>query len=106
MNAARLARIIVTNVVILAIILAVLRDDAGRLSYFQSLGFTTTTTYYPFFYITSAVNGSTYIAGELTLDWIQVLAVVLIVLDVGFLLPFLRSRLASEPPKLASSSPA
>ena len=92
MKASHLARIIVTNLAILAIIAAVLQDDAGRVAYFTSLGFTPSTTYYPFFYITSAVNGTTYIQGQLTLDWAQVLAVVLLLLDVGFLLPFLRRR--------------
>ena len=90
-------RIIVTNVVILAIILAILQDDAGRVAYFQSLGFTTSTAYYPFFYITSASNGATRIPGLLTLDWTQVLAVVLFVLDVAFFLPFLRRSAAPAP---------
>ena len=92
MKAALLARIIVPNAVILAMIWAVLQDDAGRLAYFRTLGFTPSTHYYPFFYVTSAVDGSTYIAGQLTLDWIQVLVVALLIIDLALLLPVLRGH--------------
>jgi hypothetical protein len=102
MKASQVARIVLTNAVIIGLISLVLEDDSGRLAYFRSLGFTTSTAYYPFFYITSAVNGSTYIAGQLTLDWVQVLAVALLVLDLGFVLPYLRRRgqPGPEPEKL------
>ena len=106
MKALQATRIIVTNVVILAIIWAILQDDAGRVAYFQSLGFTTSTAYYPFFYITSASNEATRIPGLLTLDWAQVLAVVLLVLDVGFFLPFLRRSAAPQPAERASPAAA
>jgi hypothetical protein len=87
-----MVKIAVPNLVILALIWEVLQDDAGRIAYFQTLGFTPTTHYYPFFYITTAVKGSTYIPGLLTLDWVQVLAVVLVVLDIAFAVGYLRRR--------------
>lgn len=97
MRVAALAEIAISNVVLLAAIAAVLQDQAGRLAYFRSLGFIPSTTYYPFFYITSAVNGSTRIQGLLTLDWVQVLGAALIILDLGFAVSFMRHRrLAKE----------
>ncbi len=96
MKAYDLARITVINAVVLVLIWAVYQDFQGRLAYFQKLGFTPSTTYYPFFYITSAVNGSTQIQGLLTLDWIQVLAVVLAVIDALFVVGLLRNRKATK----------
>jgi hypothetical protein len=104
MKVVLLAKILVSNVVVLAVIWTVLQDDAGRVAYFQSLGFTTSTAYYPFFYITSAVNGSAQIPGLLTLDWVQLLAVALIVLDISFALPFLRRGRSSEPSTLGTAA--
>ncbi|MGA2663742.1 MAG: hypothetical protein ABSF83_02185 [Nitrososphaerales archaeon] len=92
-----LVKVLVPNVVILALIWEVLQDQAGRLAYFRSLGFTPATTYYPFFYINSAVDGSDHIQGLLTLDWFQVLAVVLVVLDVALAIGYYRSRNRGAP---------
>ncbi len=90
MRASRVAELVVSNVLILAMLWAVLQDESGRLAYFRSLGFTTSTAYYPFFYATSAVNGSTRLGGLLTLDWVQVLAAALIILDAAFVVSLLR----------------
>ncbi len=100
------AKIVIPNLVILAMLWAVIQDDAGRLQYFRELGFTPSTAYYPFFYITSAVDGSTRIPGQLTLDWVQVLVVALIVIDLALLLPLLRRRTSAEPTPLASPAVA
>jgi hypothetical protein len=103
MKAVLFAKIAVSNLVILAIVWNVLQDDAGRTAYFQALGFTPSTAFYPFFYITSAVNGSIKIPGLLTLDWTQVLVAALIILDLSFALPYLRRGSTSQTP--SSSSP-
>ena len=92
MKVASLARMVIPNLVILALLWGVLQDSAGRLDYFRTMGFTTSTSYYPFFYITSAVNGSTNIPGTLTLDWTQVLVAVLVILDAGFVWRQLRRK--------------
>jgi type III secretory pathway component EscU len=76
--------IIVFNVVALALAVLVYNDRVWRLDYWQSLGFTPTTVYYPFFYVTSAVRGSTTIQGLTTIDWIQVIIVVAVVIDGSF----------------------
>jgi hypothetical protein len=98
-----MVKIAVPNLVILALIWEVLQDDAGRIAYFQTLGFTPTTHYYPFFFITTAVDGNTYIPGLLTLDWVQVLAVILLLLDLSFIIGYVRrqrSTVASSPQTL------
>ena len=105
MKALHAARIVITNVLILAIIWAILQEDAGRVAYFQSLGFTTSTAYYPFFYVTSASNQATRIPGLLTLDWTQVMAAVLVVLDAGFLLPLVRRSRGPQPPADVAAAP-
>lgn len=92
MKAVDATKIIIPNLVIVALLWEVLLDQAGRLAYFRTLGFTPSTAYYPFFYITSAVDGTTRIQGLLTLDWAQVLAVALILIDAAFVIGFLRKR--------------
>ncbi|MDA4113278.1 MAG: hypothetical protein OK474_04445 [Thaumarchaeota archaeon] len=87
-----MVKVAVPNLVILALIWEVVQDDAGRIAYFESLGFTPSTHYYPFFYITTAVKGASYIPGLLTLDWVQVLAVVLLVLDLSYVLGYVRKQ--------------
>jgi len=65
-----------------AVLAALVYDDrVWRAGYWHSMGFTPTTTYYPLFYVTSAVNGATSIPGTLTVDWLQVILVAAIVLD-------------------------
>lgn len=82
-----------------AVILAALvySDRVYRISYWHSIGFTPSTAYYPFFYITSAVRGSTYIPGTLTLDWLQVILVITVVVDAVFALGVLRQRRTGPP---------
>jgi hypothetical protein len=95
-----MVKIAVPNLVLLALIWEVLQDDAGRIAYFQTLGFTPTTHYYPFFFVTTAVHGSTYIPGLLTLDWVQVLGVVLLLLDLSFVIGYVRrQRSMGAPPQ-------
>ncbi len=106
MKAVSAMKIIIPNVVILAMLWAVLQDQAGRLAYFRTLGFTPSTAYYPFFYITSAVDGTTRIQGLLTFDWAQALAVALILIDAALVIGFRRNKKslpgvqASEGPKI------
>jgi hypothetical protein len=105
MKAARLAELVLSNAVILAMLWAVLQDDSGRLAYFRSLGFTTSTQYYPFFYATSAVNGTTHIGGLLTLDWVQILVAALIIIDGLFLVGLLRKQRQAPVAQPSSDQP-
>lgn len=83
---------IIANIVILFLIYEIFQDYAYRLSYWRSMGFTPHTTYSLFFFVTTATKGSTYIPGQLTLDWTQVLAVILVIMDLSFLVGLLRHR--------------
>jgi hypothetical protein len=77
-------KIVLTNAVGLILIWAVYQDFMSRIAYFHQLGFSPHTTYYPFFYIMSVTNANPPIPGILTLDWIQVVAAILVVADAFF----------------------
>lgn len=80
-----IAFILASNAIILLLIWWVFQDYAYRATYWRGMGFTPSTSYSPFFFVTSAVRGSTHIQGQLTLDWTQVLGVLLLVIDATFL---------------------
>lgn len=80
------------NVIAIAMAVGVAEDQAYRISYWKSMNFTPHTTYYPFFLITTATNGSTYIPGLLTLDWLQVLVVIIAVVDGWTIFSYVRQR--------------
>jgi hypothetical protein len=86
----------VFNVVGLILAVLIAGDQAYRLSYWRSMGFTPHTDYYPFFLITTATKGTTYIPGLLTIDWLQVLVVILAVVDSLMLIGYVRRRGLSE----------
>jgi hypothetical protein len=98
MKASSVIQLVVSNVILVALILAVLQDYAYRLSYWRSLGFTPTTTYSFLTFITSATNGSTRIPGQLTLDWVQVFVILLVVIDASFFYSAIRDRLRASRP--------
>jgi hypothetical protein len=100
-----LINMVVFNGVALILIALIYDDRVFRINYWEGvLGFTPHTIYYPFFYITSAVQGSSYIPGTLTIDWLQVILVVMVVIDGNFALRLLRrrrqERTNSAPPKI------
>ncbi|MDA4137108.1 MAG: hypothetical protein OK449_08975 [Thaumarchaeota archaeon] len=82
-----------------AIILAALvyNDRVARIAYWHEMGFTANTAYYPLSYITSAVQGTDSIQGLLTVDWLQVILVVAVVVDASFAWGLLRRRRALPP---------
>ena len=100
MKLTSLINIVVFNAVALILAILVYDDRVWRLNYWESLGFTPTTHYYPFFYITSAVNGSTYIGGLLTVDWLQVIIVAAVVVDAFIAFGMIKSRKAGPAPNL------
>jgi len=87
---------IVSNAVLLTLIWWVFQDYAYRAAYWRSMGFSPSTKYWPFFLVTSAVRGSTVIPGQLTLDWTQVLAAILVIIDLNFLAVSVRRRSRSK----------
>ena len=76
-----LVEAIVVNAVLIILLVLISQNYGLRIAYWKSEGFTPTTVRYPFFLITHAVNGSTTIPGLLTVDWQQVLALILIGTD-------------------------
>jgi hypothetical protein len=79
-----LIEVIIVNVVLIALLVLITENYGLRIAYWGPEGFTPTTVRYPFFFITSAVKGSTYIPGLLSVDWQQVILVVLIVTDAVY----------------------
>jgi hypothetical protein len=76
-----LIEVIIVNVVLIALLVLITENYGLRIAYWGPEGFSPTTVRYPFFFITSAVKGSTYIPGLLSVDWQQVILVVLVVTD-------------------------
>ncbi|HEV2390246.1 MAG TPA: hypothetical protein VGS04_05930 [Nitrososphaerales archaeon] len=82
------------NAVLIVLFALITQNYALRLAYWGKTGdgFTPTMTRYPLFFVTSAVKGSTRIPGLLSVDWQQVVILVLIVVDVVFVFSALRAR--------------
>ena len=97
MKLSSLVNIAVFNVVAIILVSLVYSDRVYRLGYWQSLGFTSSTVYYPFFYVTSAVQGGAHIGGLLTVDWLQVILVVMVVVDGSIALGLFRRSRQSQP---------
>ena len=87
-----LVEVLFVNVVLLALLLWITGDYAFRAAYWGTESFDPTTARYPLLLITSAVKGTTSIPGLLTIDWQQVVALVLVVTDAIYLSNLLRSR--------------
>lgn len=87
-----LLEVIGVNVVLVALFLWVTGDYAFRTYYWGTEGFAPATARYPLFFITSAAKGSTSIPGLLTVDWQQILALLLILTDVIYVSTLLRAR--------------
>ncbi len=82
MRVIRLFEVLVVNAILIALLLWVTGDYGFRASYWASEKFSSATTRYPLFLITSAAKGSTAIPGLLTVDWQQVVLLVLVVADL------------------------
>jgi hypothetical protein len=89
-----LAEVIVVNAILISLLVLITQNYASRMAYWARPGdeFTPTMTRYPLFFITSAVKGSTRIPGILSVDWQQVIVLVLVVVDGLFILSALKSR--------------
>lgn len=82
--------VLVVNALLILLLVLITENYGLRAAYWRSEGFTSTTVRYPFFFITSAVKGSTYIPGLLSVDWQQVVLVVLVLTDAIFVWSALR----------------
>lgn len=93
-----LLKVLVVNALLIALLALITENYGLRLAYWTSEGFASTTVRYPFFFITSAVKGSTHIPGLLSVDWQQVIVVVLVAVDGLFVISALKSRSQSVAP--------
>jgi len=83
MKALPLLEMLVVNAVLIPLLALITQNYALRMAYWAKPadGFAPTMTRYPLFFITSAVRGSTHIPGIFSVDWQQVILLLLIVVD-------------------------
>ena len=84
--------VLAVNAVLIALFLWITGDYAFRTAYWGTESFAPTTVRYPLFLITSAVKGSTSIPGLLTVDWQQIVLLILVLTDVIYAYSLLRAR--------------
>jgi len=97
-----LLEVLVVNAFLIPLLALITENYGLRGAYWGSEGFTSTTVRYPLFFITSAVKGSTHIPGLLSVDWQQVVLLVLIVTDAVYVWSAVKSgrrRGASPTPR-------
>jgi len=84
MKLAALAEVLVVNAILIPLLALITENYGVRAAYWRSEHFTSTMVRYPFFFITSAVNGSTHIPGILSVDWQQIVLLVIVLVDGWF----------------------
>jgi len=98
-----LLEVLIANLVLIALLFWITGDYAFRTAYWGTEVFTPTTVRYPLFLFTSAVKGSTCInpstciPGLLTLDWQQVVLLLIALTDAVYLWTLLRIRRGALP---------
>ena len=97
MKLSSLIEVLVVNAFLIPLLLLITENYGLRSAYWASEGFTSTTVRYPFFFITSAVRGNTHIPGLLSVDWQQVVLVVLVAVDAVFLWSVTKDRTRRGP---------
>ncbi len=91
-----LFEVLLVNLVLAGLLLWITGDYSFRNDYWASESFLSSTARYPLFLITSATKGSTSIPGLLTVDWQQVIVLVLLLADAIYLRSLLRARGRSQ----------
>ncbi len=84
--------VLVINVFLIALLALVTENYGLRAAYWRSEGFAPTMTRYPLFFVTSAVKGATTVSGLISVDWQQVLVLILVAVDGLFAVSALRGR--------------
>jgi hypothetical protein len=92
-----LLEVLVANLILIALFFWITADYDFRASYWATEVFTPTTVRYPLFLITSAVKPSTTIPGLFTLDWQQIIVLLLVVTDAVYIWSLLRPLKGSRP---------
>jgi len=109
-----LIEVLIANLVLVALFLWITADYSFRTAYWGTEAFTPTTVRYPLFLFTSAVKGTTgclsvspactSIPGLLTLDWQQVVLLLMVVTDAVYLSSVLRVRRGALLPEASSAA--
>lgn len=84
MKLASLIEVALINAVLIPLLALITNNYGLRMAYWVHEGFTPTMTRYPLFFITSAVKGSTTIPGLLSVDWQQIILLVIILTDAVY----------------------
>lgn len=87
-----LVELLALDTVLVVLLALITHNYALRNAYWGPEGFTPATTRYPLLFITSAVKGSTYIPGILSVDWQQVLILILVVTNAFFVWSAMKGR--------------
>jgi len=103
MKRLQLVEVLVVNALLIPLLVLITQNYALRMAYWgrPGDGFTATMTRYPFFFITSAVKGATRLPGILSVDWQQVVLVVLVVADAVYAWSALKGAHLHEPSPVA-----
>jgi hypothetical protein len=96
MNRTFLAEAIVANAILIPLLVLITRNYDLRTAYWLAEGFTPTTVRYPLLMITTAVKGSTKIPGLLSIDWQQVVALVLVLTDATYAWSMIKNSRRSD----------
>ena len=100
-----LLEVLIANIVLVALFLWITADYSFRAAYWGTEVFNPTTVRYPLFLVTSAVKGSDPpIPGLLTLDWQQVVLLLMAVTDAVYLSSVLRVRRGALTPEASSAA--
>ena len=92
MRSLTVIEVLVVNVVLIFLFTQVSADLVYRNNYWAAMAFTPSTSLFPLTLVTSAVRGQTAIPGLLTVDWEQVILIVLAVADSIYLWSWYSSR--------------
>ena len=96
MKLSSLVEAVFANAVLLYLISLVRDDQASRLGYWNSIGFSANPSYSLLTLRYSSLKGATSIPGLSTLDWVQVLIVALVLIDAYFVLDTFQKKNAPD----------
>ena len=99
-----LLEVLVINALLIPLLALITENYGLRNAYWGPEYFVPTTTRYPLFFITSAVKGTTSIPGILSVDWQQVVLLVIVVTDVVYALSLYRSRKPAQAQPVLSAN--
>lgn len=96
MKLVTLIEVALINAVLIPLLALITQNYGLRMAYWGHEGFAPTMTRYPLFFITSAVKGSTTIPGLLSVDWQQVILLLIILTDALYAWSAVRGSKGAE----------